>query len=99
MLSKQGARAGRLASEKTKTPNRAGWAFEFRNDFLSGRRRHRVLCSWRSSALKYPDPQRMEGANTPREFSGLLSMQNRDGGWGAFDRDNDQKLPLQHSFR
>src|SRR2546422_10978724 len=39
---------------------------------------------------KYPDPERMEGA-IRRGLQWLLSMQNRDGGWAAFDRDNDQK--------
>jgi len=38
--------------------------------------------------VKYPDPKRMEGAMR-RGIQWLLSMQNRDGGWGAFDRDND----------
>src|SRR6267143_914819 len=41
--------------------------------------------------VKYPDPKRMEGA-IRRGIQWLLSMQNRDGGWGAFDRDNDQKF-------
>jgi squalene-hopene/tetraprenyl-beta-curcumene cyclase len=41
--------------------------------------------------VKYPDPQRMEGA-IRRGIQWLLSMQNRDGGWGAFDRDNDRKF-------
>jgi squalene-hopene/tetraprenyl-beta-curcumene cyclase len=33
----------------------------------------------------------MEGA-LRRGLQWLLSMQNRDGGWGAFDRDNDRKI-------
>jgi len=41
--------------------------------------------------VKYPDPRRMEGA-IRRGVQWLLSMQNRDGGWGAFDRDNDRKF-------
>src|SRR5260370_1135182 len=41
--------------------------------------------------VKYPDPRRMEGA-IRRGIQWLLSMQNRDGGWGAFDRDNDRKF-------
>src|SRR5258708_22276312 len=40
--------------------------------------------------VKSPDPQRMEGA-IRRGLQWLLSMQNRDGGCAAFDRDNDQK--------
>src|SRR5437867_5433863 len=41
--------------------------------------------------VKYPDPKRMEVA-VRRGIQWLLSMQNRDGGWGAFDRDNDRKF-------
>jgi len=33
----------------------------------------------------------MEGA-IRRGIQWLLSMQNRDGGWARFDRDNDQKF-------
>src|SRR5438477_569808 len=41
--------------------------------------------------VKYADAKRMEGA-IRRGIQWLLSMQNRDGGWGAFDRDNDHKF-------
>src|SRR5262249_27743077 len=41
--------------------------------------------------VDYPDPVRMEQA-VRRGLSWLLSMQNRDGGWGAFDRDNDRRF-------
>src|SRR5947209_3747374 len=41
--------------------------------------------------VKYADAKRMEGA-VRRGIQWLLSMQNRDGGWGAFDRDNDHKF-------
>src|SRR5258708_12537107 len=39
--------------------------------------------------VKFPDPKRMEAA-VRRGIQWLLSMQNRDGGWGAFDRDNNK---------
>jgi squalene-hopene/tetraprenyl-beta-curcumene cyclase len=41
--------------------------------------------------VKFPDEKRMEGAMR-RGIQWLLSMQNRDGGWGAFDRDNDRQF-------
>jgi squalene-hopene/tetraprenyl-beta-curcumene cyclase len=75
---------------KNKDAAPGGWAFEFRNDFypdvddtafvLMGLQR-----------VKYPDSKRMEGA-LRRGIQWLLSMQNRDGGWGAFDRDNDRSF-------
>jgi squalene-hopene/tetraprenyl-beta-curcumene cyclase len=63
-----------------------GWAFEFRNDFYpdvddSGF----VLMALQRVA--YPDPARLEQA-LRRGTAWVLGMQNRDGGWGAFDRDN-----------
>jgi len=39
--------------------------------------------------VKFPDPARMEAA-ARRGVQWLLSMQNRDGGWAAFDRDNNK---------
>jgi squalene-hopene/tetraprenyl-beta-curcumene cyclase len=41
--------------------------------------------------VKFPDERRMEAA-LRRGIQWLLSMQNRDGGWGAFDRDNDKMI-------
>lgn len=64
-----------------------GWAFEFRNDFypdvddtafvLMG------LCR-----VALPERDRQRGA-VRRGLDWLLSMQNRDGGWGAFDHENN----------
>jgi squalene-hopene/tetraprenyl-beta-curcumene cyclase len=64
-----------------------GWAFEFRNDVypdvddtafvLMG------LCR-----VAIPEQARLRGA-VRRGIDWLLSMQNRDGGWGAFDHEND----------
>ena len=64
-----------------------GWAFEFLNDFYPDV----DDASFVMMALQrvaYPDKVRLEHA-LRRGFHWLVSMQNRDGGWGAFDRDND----------
>ncbi|TAM82583.1 MAG: squalene--hopene cyclase [Acidobacteria bacterium] len=64
-----------------------GWAFEFRNDFYPDV----DDASFVMMALQrvaYPDKVRLEHA-LRRSFRWLVSMQNRDGGWGAFDRNND----------
>ncbi len=75
---------------KNKDAEPGGWAFEFRNDFYPDVD-DTAFVLMALQRVKYPDPQRMEGA-IRRGIQWLLSMQNRDGGWGAFDRDNDQKF-------
>jgi squalene-hopene/tetraprenyl-beta-curcumene cyclase len=73
-----------------------GWAFEFRNDWYpdvddSGF----VLMALQRVA--YPDRARLEQA-LRRGTAWVLSMQNRDGGWGAFDRDNDSMFLTRVPF-
>jgi squalene-hopene/tetraprenyl-beta-curcumene cyclase len=73
-----------------------GWVFEFRNDFYPDvddtafvlQSLQRVRCS---------DPEKQQVA-IARGLRWLLSMQNRDGGWGAFDRDNDREILTQTPF-
>jgi squalene-hopene/tetraprenyl-beta-curcumene cyclase len=73
---------------KNKDAEPGGWAFEFRNDFYPDVD-DTAFVLMALQRVKYPDPKRMEGA-IRRGIQWLLSMQNRDGGWGAFDRDNDK---------
>jgi len=89
MLSKQVLGPGDW-QEKNKDAEPGGWAFEFRNDFYPDVD-DTAFVLMALQRVKYPDPQRMEGA-IRRGIQWLLSMQNRDGGWGAFDRDNDRKF-------
>jgi len=64
-----------------------GWAFEFRNDaFPDVDDAAFVLMALQRVA--YPEKERMALA-LRRGVAWTLSMQNRDGGWGAFDRDNN----------
>lgn len=72
---------------KNKDSAPAGWAFEFQNDFYPDV----DDASFVMMALQrvaYPDKARLE-LSLRRGLQWLVSMQNRDGGWGAFDRDND----------
>jgi squalene-hopene/tetraprenyl-beta-curcumene cyclase len=72
---------------KNRDATPAGWAFEFRNDFYPDV----DDASFVMMALQrvaYPEKDRLEHA-LRRGLKWLVSMQNRDGGWGAFDRDND----------
>src|SRR6202007_484462 len=75
---------------KNKDAEPGGWAFEFRNDYYPDVD-DTAFVLMALQRVKFPDEKRMEGA-LRRGIQWLLSMQNRDGGWGAFDRDNDRQL-------
>jgi squalene-hopene/tetraprenyl-beta-curcumene cyclase len=75
---------------KNRDAEPGGWAFEFRNDHYPDVD-DTAFVLMALQRVKYPDEKRMEGA-IRRGLQWLLSMQNRDGGWGAFDRDNDRQL-------
>ena len=75
---------------KNKDADPGGWAFEFRNDFYPDVD-DTAFVLMALQRVKYPDTARMEAAMR-RGIQWLLSMQNHDGGWGAFDRDNDRKF-------
>jgi squalene-hopene/tetraprenyl-beta-curcumene cyclase len=73
-----------------------GWAFEFRNDFYPDVDDTAfVLMALRRVA--YPDRERLEHS-IRRGVAWLLGMQNRNGGWGAFDKDNDRKIMTEIPF-
>jgi squalene-hopene/tetraprenyl-beta-curcumene cyclase len=75
---------------KNKDAEPGGWAFEFRNDHYPDVD-DTAFVLMALQRVKFPDEKRMEAA-VRRGIQWLLSMQNRDGGWGAFDRDNDRKF-------
>jgi squalene-hopene/tetraprenyl-beta-curcumene cyclase len=73
---------------KNKDAEPGGWVFEFRNDFYPDVD-DSAFVLMALQRVDYPDKAQMEGA-VRRGLQWLISMQNRDGGWGAFDRDNDR---------
>src|SRR5271157_1679529 len=75
---------------KNKDAEPGGWVFEFRNDFYPDVD-DTAFVLMALQRVDYPDKARMDAA-VRRGIQWLLSMQNRDGGWGAFDRDNDNKV-------
>jgi squalene-hopene/tetraprenyl-beta-curcumene cyclase len=87
ILSKQVLGAGDW-QVKNKDSEPGGWVFEFRNDFYPDVD-DTAFVLMALQRVKFPDPRRMEAA-VRRGIQWLLSMQNRDGGWGAFDRDNNK---------
>jgi squalene-hopene/tetraprenyl-beta-curcumene cyclase len=87
ILSKQVLGAGDW-QVKNKDAEPGGWVFEFRNDFYPDVD-DTAFVLLALQRVKFPDAKRMEAA-VRRGIQWLLSMQNRDGGWGAFDRDNNK---------
>jgi squalene-hopene/tetraprenyl-beta-curcumene cyclase len=87
ILSKQVLGAGDW-QVKNKDAAPGGWVFEFRNDFYPDVD-DTAFVLMALQRVKFPDPARMEAA-VRRGIQWLLSMQNRDGGWAAFDRDNSK---------
>lgn len=73
-----------------------GWAFEFRNDFFPDVD-DTAFVLMALQRVDYPDKPRMEAA-IRRGLAWLLAMQNRDGGWGAFDHNNDRQFLCQIPF-
>jgi squalene-hopene/tetraprenyl-beta-curcumene cyclase len=81
---------------KNRDARPGGWAFEFRNDWYPDVD-DTAFVLMALERVEFPDRARLQAA-TRRGIDWLLSMQNRDGGWGAFDRDNDKwvltKIPF-----
>jgi len=73
---------------KNRDAEPGGWVFEYRNDFYPDVD-DTAFVLMALQRVQFPDPKRMEAA-VRRGIQWLLSMQNRDGGWGAFDRDNNK---------
>lgn len=80
---------------KNKDAAPGGWAFEFRNDFFPDVDDTAFVLMALQRAVS--DPPRFE-QSARRGLAWLLSMQNRDGGWGAFDRDNDNSVMTNIPF-
>lgn len=73
-----------------------GWVFEFRNDFYPDVDDTAFVLMALGQA-DHPDGARQRQA-IARGARWLLGMQNRDGGWAAFDRDNSRRLLTQIPF-
>jgi squalene-hopene/tetraprenyl-beta-curcumene cyclase len=73
---------------KNRDAEPGGWAFEFRNEFYPDVD-DTAFVLMALAPVAVPDKKRLEAA-MQRGLAWLASMQNRDGGWGAFDRDNDR---------
>jgi squalene-hopene/tetraprenyl-beta-curcumene cyclase len=74
----------------------AGWVFEFRNDFYPDVD-DTAFVLMALACVDDPGCRQNEPAMR-RGIDWLVSMQNRDGGWGAFDRDNDRRALTEIPF-
>ena len=70
-----------------------GWAFEFRNDFCPDVD-DTAFVLMALGRVANPESERLRGA-IRRGLAWLASMQNSDGGWGAFDHENNLQF-LNH---
>jgi squalene-hopene/tetraprenyl-beta-curcumene cyclase len=92
LVSKQVLRKGDWAV-KNRKGKPGGWSFEFFNDFFPDNDdTAMVLLALRQ--VRVPDEQTLKEA-CQRGLTWLLSMQCDDGGWGAFDMNNNRRL-LNH---
>lgn len=88
LLDKQVKRAGDW-SVKNRRGEPGGWSFEFNNDFYPDNDdTAAVLIALHKAGL----PEEEKGESMQRGLRWLLSMQCDDGGWGAFDINNNKTL-------
>jgi squalene-hopene/tetraprenyl-beta-curcumene cyclase len=93
MLSKETKGPGDWCVKVKGTPP-GGWAFEFANDIYPDTDdTAEVLIS-----LRLLDLGREAEPAAERARAWLLAMQSRNGGWGAFDKDNDRELVTRIPF-
>jgi squalene-hopene/tetraprenyl-beta-curcumene cyclase len=103
LLNKEVTRRGDWSEYVRAAP--AGWFFEYHNDFYPDVDDTAMVMI----ALREKTGSRRQGtedANSCRAVASaceragkwVLAMQNRDGGWGAFDRDNDAEFLCRVPF-
>lgn len=68
----------------------SGWVFEFNNDFYPDTDDTAMVLMALNGAVMPRDERRK--ASMKRGLEWLLSMQSSDGGWGAFDVDNNKEI-------
>src|SRR5580698_3579028 len=78
---------------KNQNADPGGWAFEFRNDFYPDVD-DTAFVLMALGRVDDPDSERLRNSMR-RGLAWLVSMQNGDGGWGAFDHENNLQF-LNH---
>jgi squalene-hopene/tetraprenyl-beta-curcumene cyclase len=90
LLTKQCRKPGDWTERSPEAPP-GGWYFEERNEFYPDiDDTCMALIVLAHARADVPEPEQQ--AAMQRGLAWMLSMQNRDGGWAAFDRDNDKEF-------
>jgi squalene-hopene/tetraprenyl-beta-curcumene cyclase len=95
LLSKQTRRPGDWSRRNPAPPG--GWYFEHRNEFYPDVDDTCMALM----VLRYAradGPEDVQAAAVQRGLDWMLGMQNADGGWGSFDRDNDKQWLTEVPF-
>lgn len=94
LLEKEIRHAGDWRIKNPHTPP-GGWAFEFVNDWYPDLDDSAVVPRALLRVALSPEGEAAKTQAIARALRWVLDMQSRDGGWGAFDRDNDRRF-LEH---
>jgi squalene-hopene/tetraprenyl-beta-curcumene cyclase len=95
LLDKQTTRSGDWSQRNPAPPG--GWYFEHRNEFYPDvDDTCMALMVLRRTRAEVPQP--VQDAAVERGLAWMLGMQNRDGGWASFDRDNDKRWLTEVPF-
>jgi squalene-hopene/tetraprenyl-beta-curcumene cyclase len=88
LLAKQCTRPGDWSGRNTAASG--GWYFEYRNEFYPDVDDTSVALMVLAHARAH-EPAEVQAAAMQRGLDWMLQMQNDDGGWAAFDRENDKE--------
>jgi len=91
LLSKEIRHAG---DWKVKNPHTepGGWAFEFHNDWYPDLDDSAVVPRALQAVNLPPEQQSARAQAVERALNWVTAMQSKDGGWAAFDRDNNRQF-------
>ena len=83
---------------KAKNAQPGGWAFEFHNDLYPDIDDTAVVIMAMQKITLSEGKEALKAEAIERGVSWILAMQNRNGGWAAFDRGNDSRYMTQLPF-
>ncbi len=97
VLSQQVLRKGDW-SQKCPDLEPGGWAFEYKNAYYPDTDDTAVALMALQPFMDHPRLGAQVEAAISKGLGWLIGMQSKNGGWGAFDRDNDKKILTKIPF-